>query len=135
MAKKKGPKKVAATETVHFRPGPWLGQVIASQADTWNLSRGAAAKRLVSLAVCGLTHAAYNDLEELRRLSAGSFENALQYVYVEIVERESNGQILETQERREVVRQVLQRYRLMHGMTEHETEEMEEPMKVRRTEK
>ena len=101
-------------------------------ADTWDLSRGAAAKRLVGLAVCGLTDAAYNDVDEIRQISAGNFESALQHVYVEIVERERDGrQTLESEERQGVVREVLQRYRLMHGLTEQSTERRPR-VKVRR---
>lgn len=135
MAKKKPSKKIAATETVHFRPGQWLGQMIASHADTWNLSRGAAAKRLAGLAACGLTDTAFSDVDELRQLSAGTFEGALQHVYVEIVEHEREGKNLDGEERHGVVRQVLQRYRLMHGMTEEEETEERQQVRVRRNQK
>lgn len=126
MPKKKPSKQIPTTETVHFRPGPWLGQMIASHADKLQISRGAAAKRFMGLAVCGLTENAYDDVEELRRLAAGSFENALQQVYVEIAQRETRGQNLNSEDRRSVVREIVHRYQVMYGMIEEE-----EPQRVK----
>ncbi len=131
MPKKKPSKQIPATETVHFRPGSWLGQMISSHADIWQLSRGAAAKRLVGLAICGLNENAYRDVEELRQLAAGSFENALQQVYVEVVQREKQGQTQDSENRRAVVRELLHRYQVMYGTIEEEEEP--ERAKVRRT--
>ncbi len=131
MPKKKPSKQIPTTETVHFRPGPWLGQMIASRAESWQLSRGAAAKRLVGLANCGLNCTAYNDVEELCRLSAGSFENALQQVYVEILQREDRGQTMSSEDRHTVVQEVVHRYRVMYGIIEDEEPQR---VKLRRTE-
>lgn len=134
MPKKKRPKKITPTETVHFRPGQWLGQMIADHAAAWNVSRGTAAKRLVGLAACGLADTSYGEVEELRQISISSFETALQHVYVEIVQKERHeGQVLVADERHAVLCEVLQRYRLLH-VHNRETDEPRH-VKVKQSEK
>jgi hypothetical protein len=130
MAKKKKPTEIEQDESIHFRPGSWLGQQVARWATTWDLSRGAAAKRLTGLASIGLSADAHEDVAKLSQYLADDFENALQQIHIEIFARGQNQKNqVAMEERRELIQVLLHRFKLMCAPSE----EVEEANRVRVT--
>lgn len=116
MPKKKRPSKIDANETIHFRPGRWLGEEVAAYAEAWEVSRGEAAKRMAELTICGLALDSHEMIDEISELTSESFGKVLQHVYTEVRRREAvENDVFDPARRKQVVAEVLEGYRLMHG--------------------
>lgn len=125
MPKKKPAHKVPFDEVVHFRPGRHLGGLIADAANKWQLSRGETVKRLVTLAIRGLTIDTYCQINDLAEYTTCDFGQACELAHAEvriaIQEQGGAGQAeLTADQRIAVVERLLQRYRQLQSMPEEE---------------
>ena len=125
MPKKKPAKEIPAGETLHFRPGPALGTLLAKFADEQQLSRGEAAKRLLGLAVRGLTIQCYGVIAELANCiyANGDFDQACDQVFVAVVNDDERTQKagqkpLDEEDKLRVAREVVRQYRIARGLDE-----------------
>jgi len=121
MGKKKATKTVPDNETIHFRPGAELGRLIAETAAQLALSRGEVAKRMTGLALRGLDFEDYAQIAELTDYMYGAgFDEACHQVHVAILTRRigQTDEPLTSDDRRLVVKQVLDHHRTIRGIQE-----------------
>jgi hypothetical protein len=131
--KRKPPKKISPSETVHFRPGPELGRAIGDLATAWKTSRGDCAKRLASLALHGLDIDFYDTAMQLMAYSdTGDFDQACQRIHVQICTVESDrrsGAPLEKQEKLQIARELAVKFLFVHEI-EHKAEQQRIKIKI-----
>ncbi len=137
--KRKVAKKIRPGETIHFRPGLLLGQVIAQYAERWRTSRGSAAKRLVVLAHNGLDPDFHDAAQELvTHLSETvGFEGACSCIRIRIfqVEQECRnaGRLLpDKSERLGIAKELSKPYRFINEI-EIEAEEQRQKIHIHLT--
>lgn len=141
MARKRSRKAISTTETIHFRPGRDLGEKIDQLANELMLSRGEAAKRVVSLAIREMDLADYYPLaSRLVELEYNgiTFEDACHRLHVAIVQEETEhrkggrGSSFGSEDRLEAARKVIRGYELMRGL-EEDSERQELKIQLFRT--
>ena len=140
MAKKKRAKKKAVDpmETIHFRPGPELGALIGQLADKLTISRGEAAKRLVSLAIRGLDIGFYEFANEYTEYlyGSGGFDEACHHLHVAVQDDADDPHQevidIERDKKLNAVRIHLERYRALKSF-EEEAQKKRVSIKIHRT--
>ena len=125
MVKQKAPRKSEPVAPINFRPGNFMGERIIVFADKWEISRGAAARRLCMLAVYEMPLRLCDSILELAGyLYSGpsntrGFDEAASRIYDELLKARKEARSpepLSATKNQMIARAVVKEYRLLHDL-------------------